>query len=148
RIEDYLRAYPELSSDAVVVAVLRQVEQPAPTPPTQTGLPPTRQTTGTGSDMPASVRPADPDAPLPERFGRYRIVKKLGQGGMGAVYLAHDEQLDRPVALKVPRLGGGSESVARFQREARSAATLTHPNLCPIYDVGEIDGRPYLTMAY
>src|SRR4051812_33605867 len=88
-------------------------------------------------------------ADLPEQFGRYRILRKLGQGGMGAVYLAHDEQLDRPVALKVPRLGAGdSEGTERFKREARTAATLSHPNLCPIYDVGEVEGRPYLTMAY
>src|SRR5215813_692463 len=59
----------------------------------------------------------------PERIGRYRILKKLGQGGMGAVYLAHDEQLDRQVALKVPSFSpGDSDSMLRFQREARAAA--------------------------
>jgi formylglycine-generating enzyme required for sulfatase activity len=70
---------------------------------------------------------------------------------MGSVYLARDSQLDRLVALKVPRFGG--ETVApgdlkRFFREARAAAALSHPNLCPIFDVGEVDGTPYLTMAY
>src|SRR5262249_44146293 len=84
-----------------------------------------------------------------QRVGRYRILKKLGQGGMGPAYLAHDEQLDRQVALKVPSFSpGDSDSMLRFQREARAAATLSHPNLCPVYDVGEIGGTHYLTMAY
>ncbi len=90
--------------------------------------------------------------PLPETFGRYRILQPLGQGGMGAVYLARDTQLDRLVALKVPRLGGDDKpapgDLERFLREARAAAALLHPNLCPIFDVGEVDGTPYLTMAY
>jgi hypothetical protein len=69
---------------------------------------------------------------------------------MGAVYLAHDTQLDRPVALKMPHFTAddGPQVLARFYREARSAATVTHPNVCPVYDVGEIDGIPYLTMAF
>jgi serine/threonine protein kinase/Tfp pilus assembly protein PilF len=88
--------------------------------------------------------------PLPEQFGRYRIVRKLGQGGMGAVYLAHDTQLDRLVALKVPHFTDeeGDEILERFFREARSAATLQHPNICPVYDVGVQDGVHYVTMAY
>ena len=87
---------------------------------------------------------------LPREFGRYRIIERLGEGGMGSVYLAHDTQLDRQVALKVPhfRPEEGPEMVERFYREARAAAALEHPNLCPVHDVGEIDGIPYLTMAY
>jgi serine/threonine protein kinase len=87
---------------------------------------------------------------LPEQFGRYRIIRKLGKGGMGTVYLAHDTQFDRPVALKVPHFGpdDGPEVVERFYREARAAAVMHHPNFCPVYDVGAIDGTPYLTMAY
>src|SRR5262249_18572835 len=83
-------------------------------------------------------------------FGRYRIVKRLGQGGMGSVYLAQDTQLDRPVALKVPRFTAdvSSSMIQRFYTEARAAATLHHPNLCPVHDVGEINGRLYLPMAY
>jgi hypothetical protein len=85
-----------------------------------------------------------------ERLGRYRIVRELGRGAMGTVYLAHDSQLDRPVALKVPRFSAadGPEVRQRFVSEARAAATIEHPNVCPVYDVGEIDGIPYLTMAY
>ena len=91
-----------------------------------------------------------PPRTLPPQFGRYRLVKQLGKGGMGAVYLAHDAQLDRNVALKVPHFGARAERQARerFFREARAAATLHHPGLCPVHDVGEIDGIPYVTMAY
>ena len=95
---------------------------------------------------PARRAPTD----LPEQFGRYRIMRQLGQGGMGAVYLAHDTKLDRPVALKVPFFdpADGPQAVQRFEREARAAATLDHPNLCPVFDVGEVDGIHYLTMPY
>jgi hypothetical protein len=87
---------------------------------------------------------------LPERFGRYVIRKRLGQGGMGTVYLAHDTELDRDVALKVPHVtaADGPEVLKRFHREARAAATLQHPYICPIHDVGQVDNVPYLTMAY
>lgn len=82
-------------------------------------------------------------------FGRYRVDHLLGEGGMGAVYLAHDAGLDRPVALKIPKFeAGDDETPERFLREARIAGSLRHPNLCPVYDVGEQDGVPYLTMAY
>jgi WD40 repeat protein/predicted Ser/Thr protein kinase len=92
------------------------------------------------------------DAPLPvgETFGRYRIERLLGQGAMGAVYLAYDEQLHRQVALKTPRFldGQSSELIQRFYREARAAATLRSPNICPVYDVGQIEGVHYISMAY
>ena len=63
---------------------------------------------------------------LPERFGRYRILKRLGQGGMGSVYLAEDTQLERKVALKVAHLGSEDdpEMIVRFRREARAAALI------------------------
>ena len=87
---------------------------------------------------------------LPEQFGRYRILRRLGQGGMGSVYLAEDTQLQRQVALKIPNLDSsdGPDILARFQREARVAATIHHPNLCPVYDVGIINGLHYLTMPF
>jgi serine/threonine protein kinase len=98
----------------------------------------------------AANPPAQPPGRMPDQVGRYRIIKKLGQGGMGAVYLAHDTQLDRAVALKVPHFGpdAGPQMLERFYREARAAATIHHPNLCPVYDVGESQGIHYLTMAY
>jgi serine/threonine protein kinase len=85
-----------------------------------------------------------------DTFGRYRILKTLGEGAMGSVYLAHDTQLDRKVALKIPKFDIRSESkhIDRFLREARSAATLSHPNICPVFDVGEIDGTHFMTMAH
>jgi hypothetical protein len=82
-------------------------------------------------------------------FGRYRIERQLGEGGMGAVYLALDTALDRPVALKIPRFAGNVEvAAARFLREARAAAGLQHPNICPVYDAGDVAGTHYLAMAF
>ncbi len=92
------------------------------------------------------------DHPLPEAIGRYRLLGRLGAGGMGTVYRAHDPHLDRIVALKLPRLDGPAEQRAsraqRFQREARAAARILHPNVCPIFDVGEHDGAAFVVMAY
>jgi serine/threonine protein kinase len=86
---------------------------------------------------------------LPKEFGRYRIVRPLGRGGMGGVYLAKDMELDRRVALKVPRFrADDAELFERFAREARAAAAIEHPGICRVYDVGRIDGLPYLTMSY
>jgi serine/threonine protein kinase len=87
---------------------------------------------------------------LPRPFGRYTLEQQLGQGAMGTVYLASDRLLNRQVALKLLRVKpeDGEETVERFYREARSMASLQHANLCPIYDFGEVDGQPFLTMAY
>ena len=87
---------------------------------------------------------------LPAQFGRYRMLKQLGEGGMGTVYLALDEELQRPVALKIIRARSASKpaSLERFKREARMAAQLAHPNICRVYDAGTIDSVPYLTMEY
>lgn len=103
------------------------------------------------STIPPGRGPAPPPHPFTPgtMFGRYRIDRKLGEGGMGAVYLAHDTTLDRPVAIKVPTLYGDRKTAAaRFVREARAAAGLHHPNVCPIYDVGQINGHHYLSMRY
>jgi serine/threonine protein kinase len=86
---------------------------------------------------------------LPEVPG-YEIVREIGQGGMGVVYLARDVQLQRTVALKIPRLWGPAAATlrARFLREARAAAALCHRNICPIFELGEAEGVPYLTMPF
>ena len=81
-------------------------------------------------------------------FGRYQIVRLLGRGAMGAVYLAYDTQLHRHVALKTPLLGKNTQAIQRFYREARAAAQLRNPYLCPIYDVGQIGDVYYLSMAF
>jgi tetratricopeptide (TPR) repeat protein len=93
--------------------------------------------------------PPPPMEPLIGRaFGRFRVIAELGRGGMGIVYLAHDESLQRLVALKLlrPSLSRHDERQRRFLREARAAAAVTHPNLTTIYDVGEIDGRAFIAM--
>jgi tRNA A-37 threonylcarbamoyl transferase component Bud32 len=90
--------------------------------------------------------------PLPTQIGRYRILERRGAGGMGTVYKAHDPELDRIVALKLPRFDGTQRDLGvrrqRFQREARAAAQVWHPHVCPIFDVGEHDGQPFVVMAY
>jgi Tol biopolymer transport system component len=78
------------------------------------------------------------------RLGPYEILSLLGSGGMGAVYQARDTRLDRSVAIKVLQPGAGFQSVERFQREARAASALNHPNICTIYDVGA--DPPFLAM--
>ena len=83
-----------------------------------------------------------------QRLGRYEILALVGRGGMAAVYRAHDTALRRDVALKVlyPQYGGDAALVERFQREAVLAANLDHPNILPIYDVGEANGLVYIAM--
>jgi serine/threonine protein kinase/formylglycine-generating enzyme required for sulfatase activity len=87
---------------------------------------------------------------LTGQFGRYRIIRALGKGAMGTVYLAEDTQLERSVAIKTPHFTESptEESLERFYREARVAATLRQPNICPVFDVGQIDGKHYISMAY
>src|SRR5262245_44979063 len=87
---------------------------------------------------------------LPQHFGRYEIQRLLGQGAMGSVYLAYDPSLQRQVALKIPKFSdeANPDMRDRFLREARSAATLRHANICPVYDVGRVDGVHFITMAY
>lgn len=85
-----------------------------------------------------------------EMLGSYKIVRLVGQGGMGEVYLAMDQRLNRQVALKVisEKIIDDPSHLARFRREAPAAAALNHPNICAIYDVGEREGRPYIAMEY
>ena len=80
--------------------------------------------------------------------GRYRILRKLGTGGMANVYLAEDEDLGRRVAIKIlnDRYASDEAFTERFRREAKSAAALSHPNIVSIYDRGDADGRPYIAM--
>ncbi|MFL5964678.1 MAG: serine/threonine-protein kinase [Gaiellaceae bacterium] len=77
--------------------------------------------------------------------GRYRLLEPLGRGAMSSVWLAQDDELARRVAVKML---GPSADRARFEREARTAAALSHPNICALYDYGEADGRPYMVLEY
>ena len=81
-------------------------------------------------------------------FGRYRLIELLGRGGMGAVWRAYDTAIDRVVALKVLPANLSDDEVfqERFRREARAAGRLQEPHVVPIFDVGEIEGRLYVTM--
>jgi serine/threonine protein kinase len=124
---------------------------PTPTPPqTEASRYTTRATVSPMAVPPLPQSTAQALPSLPEQFGRYRILRKLGQGGMGSVYLAHDSQLDRQLALKVPLIAAtdSPQMLERFHREARAAATLSHPNICPVFDVGTIEGIHYVTMGY
>ena len=107
-------------------------------------------------------QPSDPNAAEPHiiaatspimlqsgvRLGPYEILGPLGAGGMGEVYRARDSRLNRDVAIKVvpPSVAGNPEAVARFERESRAVAALSHPNILAIYDVGQSNGHPYSVM--
>jgi len=91
-----------------------------------------------------------PEDALPVALGRFELRQVVGQGGFGTVYRAYDTQLDREVAVKIPRRGAleTADQVQRFLREARSGGKLSHPNICPIHDVGELQGNHYIVMGF
>ena len=88
--------------------------------------------------------------PIPARIGGFRILRLLARGGMGVVYLAEQESLGRRVALKRirPELLDAPRARERFRREALAASRLDHPGICPVYEIGEADGVPFLVMRY
>lgn len=93
---------------------------------------------------------AELTGPFPMLLGQYRVLRHIGQGAMGAVYVADDVRLGRKVALKVP-LGSvvaQSEALDRFMREAQASAKLRHHNICPVYEVNELNGIYYIAMAF
>ncbi len=124
-VEAFLAAHPELGPDDLARArkLARVLGGPAAPPPAAGGLP-------------------------FERLGAYRLLERLGAGGMGIVFLAEDERLGRRVALKIvrPELAGSAETVARFEREARAVARLQHEHIVTVFEAGRIDGVSFLAM--
>src|ERR1700722_4292849 len=103
----------------------------------------------TGPFQPANVD--EVAAATPQHIGRYRIERLLGKGGFGLVYLAHDDQLSRPVAIKIPhrKLVDRPEAAEAYLTEARTVANLDHPNIVPVFDVGSTEQFPcYVVSKY
>jgi formylglycine-generating enzyme required for sulfatase activity/serine/threonine protein kinase len=158
RIEDYLQQQPDLRENLLAELLALEIDL--------------RQTAGdplgveechrrfpaamfSSSTMAIDHEPhvadnEDEYEPQPEKLGRYEIRRVLGRGGFGIVYLAHDPQLDRPVAVKLPRRKRfrTAEHVASFVEEARRAANLKHPLLVAVHDVQQQDGLPYIVQEY
>ena len=127
--------------------------QPQPPAPSRETIPPPQSretippasTPSAGTSQRETIHPGQSDSvaeptgvagvpPSPE-FGRYRLEECLGQGAMGTVYKAHDSQLDRLIAIKIPKFDAADTALLeRFYREARAAATLSHPNICPVFE--------------
>jgi serine/threonine-protein kinase len=158
RLEEYRERFPGLDgawlaqllgTQPMPAAGAAESATPGPADPGRT-LSPEAESSAKPASSQAEISGASP-AGTARHIGRYRILEMLGSGGMGAVYKAEDPSLRRVVALKVPHLArssGSKEAEQRFLREARAAAVIRHPHVCPIHDVGEDQGNLFLVMAY
>ena len=126
RLDDYLQRFPELAAGPPSMSGLATIDEAL------------QQKPGNGGSV-----------VTPQRIGRYRVEKVLGRGGFGIVYLAHDDQLQRPVAIKVPhrRLVSLPEDAEAYLTEARTVAKLDHPNIVPVHDVGSTDECPFFIVS-
>ena len=137
-VSDYVERHPELADEILeLFSALAEMEGLKSDPAGATGSFLGRRSSGDG-------------AVIPEQLGDYRILRLIGQGGMGVVYEARRESLSAPVALKVlhQNFRGKAAFLRRFRNEARSAARLHHTNIVPVFDFGEHDGILYYVMQY
>src|SRR6516165_8856067 len=121
--------------------------QPQASPPSDESASPESSSRPT-SQAPTAAEPLNPDA-TPQRIGRYRVARVLGRGGFGTVFLAHDDELRRLVAIKVPHrnLIFGSVDRDAYLAEARIVANLGHPNIVPVHDIGVIDDSTFFIVS-
>jgi serine/threonine protein kinase len=153
KLEDYLAQWPELTGKPEVLRELLGAEcltrALLDALPSREELQTRFPQIGDRIDLATIRAEAENDLRAGDRFGRYAIRGLLGRGAMGSVYRAFDTQLRREVALKIPDLDPDNQPdvLQRFLREAPAAAKIRHPNICPIFDAGQIDDQYYLTMA-
>jgi WD40 repeat protein len=146
KVDDYLADWPELQGPDGwladdLVAFAEQLRADGATPAAAPGTETTTQPRPAAADLPAAAV---------RTLGKFQLGEVLGKGAFGVVYKARDTELDRVVAVKVPRAGffNTPEERERFQREARSSGQLQHPNIVSVHEVGEADGVPYIVSTY
>jgi serine/threonine protein kinase len=150
-LADLAARFPTICERIDLARVAAEVDADRSVPPDEDGRIPERLVDVSGG-IAAIHRGSDrsPVLVAGARLGRYEIRKQLGRGGMATVYKATDSQLGREIALKIPRFEPDTEHavIERFLREAKAAASVDHPNVCPVYDAGEIGGTAYIAMRF